>query len=184
MPLGALKPKACKGCGQMFQPWSGFTKTCSPTCALKYTREKADKLLAKQIRSEKMEMRARLMTRSDWLKRAQTAFNAWIRIRDRGQPCISCGCTLENRKVDAGHYRTVGAMAALRFEPLNCHSQCVPCNQHRSGNILEYRLGLIKRIGLEKVEWLEKDHPPKKYTIEQAQEIERQYKALCKAIEN
>ena len=188
MTLGTLKPKACKGCGQMFQPWSGFTKTCSPNCALKYTRDKADKLLAKQIRSEKMEMKARLLTRRDWLKKAQAAFNKFIRLRDQHQSCICCGKPLSAGGLtgggyDAGHYRSVGSAPHLRFNLDNCHGQTKACNRYGSGRAVDYRLGLIKRIGLARVEALEADQEPRKYTIEELKEIERKYKALCKEIE-
>jgi len=49
-----------------------------------------------------------------------------------------------------------------------------------SGNIISYRKKLIKKIGEDKVQWLEKNHPAKKYTIEQLQEIKRIYKNKCK----
>lgn len=196
MTLAPDSPKQhkCKQCGKRYVRTQIGQKVCSPGCAILFVlanpqmRDRALKHASaaqnKVIRAAKKAAKEKIMTRSDWLKRAQAAFNRWVRLRDRGQPCISCGCTLEGRKVDAGHYRTVGAMPATRFEPLNCHSQCVPCNQHKSGNILEYRLGLIRRIGLENVEWLEQDHPPQKYTIDEIKEIESHYKNLCKEIEH
>ena len=102
-----------------------------------------------------------------------------IRERDRLLPCISCGRHHQG-KYDAGHYRTVGSNPALRFEPLNCHKQCVPCNQHKSGNIVEYRLNLVQRIGADQVAWLEGPHEPKKYTIEDLQQIKAHYRALLR----
>ena len=41
--------------------------------------------------------------------------------------------------------------------------------------MIEYRKGLIEKIGLEKVEWLEKEHPPKRYRLEDYKEIYRIY---------
>ncbi len=98
------------------------------------------------------------------MKEAQTIFNTWIRLRDKGNLCISCDkiCKKEN----AGHYKSVGGFPELRFEPLNVHLQCEYCNTYLHGNLIEYRKRLIKKIGLEKAEWLEKKHDPKKYTIE------------------
>jgi hypothetical protein len=49
---------------------------------------------------------------------------------------------------------------------------------------LEYRKNLVKKLGIEKVEWLESKHPPKKWTIEELQEIKKIYKQKCKEIEN
>jgi hypothetical protein len=67
-------------------------------------------------------------------------------------------------------------MSALRFNELNCHRQCAPCNNHKSGNITEYRIELIRRIGENLVEWLEKDHPPHRWTIEELKGIRQYYK--------
>ena len=33
----------------------------------------------------------RMKTRGEWTKDAQTAFNDFIRARDSGAPCVSCG---------------------------------------------------------------------------------------------
>ncbi len=52
----------------------------------------------------------------------------------------------------------------------------------RSGNIAEYRIRLIKKIGLDKVEWLEGPHEPAKYTIDDLKELIVKYKAKCKEL--
>ena len=72
--------------------------------------------------------------------------------------------------------RSVGACPELRFCELNVHKQCSACNNHKSGNIVEYRINLVKKIGVEQVEWLEGSHEPKKYTIEQIKSIQTEYK--------
>jgi hypothetical protein len=147
---------------------------CSPLCAIEYARKaKPDRLEAqrKRIRSaEKREGRESLMTRREWLKGAQAAFNAWIRERDYGLPCISCGRNTGSKR-NAGHYLSVGSHPELRFEPLNCHSQCEHCNSWQSGNAVEYRRRLIEKIGVFSVEWLEGPHEPKKYTIEELKQL-------------
>ena len=104
-----------------------------------------------------------------------------MRARDASQPCISCGRHHEG-KYDAGHYRTVGSNPALRFEPLNCHKQCVPCNQHKSGDIVNYRISLVLRIGQDKVDWLEGPHEPRRYTIDDLKAIRADYKARLKQL--
>jgi len=73
---------------------------------------------------------------------------------------------LTGSRVDAGHYRSRGAAPHLRFNVFNCHAQSVKDNRHLSGNIVEYRMRLIERIGLERVERLEQDHSYRKYTAE------------------
>lgn len=86
------------------------------------------------------------------LKKCQDVFNAYIRARDRDKGCISCG----GPKVEhASHYFNMGHYSALRYTEDNVHGSCVRCNTWLHGNLLEYRKGLIKRIGEEKVKMLE-----------------------------
>jgi hypothetical protein len=115
-----------------------------------------------------------MKSRADWLREAQAAFNRYIRLRDHDKPCISCGRQHQGQW-HAGHYRSVGACPELRFMELNVHKQCAPCNDHLSGNIVEYRRGLIERIGIDQVEWLEGNHEAKKYTIEEIKAIKAEY---------
>lgn len=178
------RPKKCKECGKLFVPVRVFQVWCSPDCAVKL----AKKIRAKEKKNELKQKREAIKTRSEWIKDAQTAFNAWVRERDYGQPCISCGRhvnsddLLTGSRWDSGHYRSVGACPALRFNPTNCHRQCVHCNRDKSGNVVEYRIGLIKRIGLNLVEWLEQDHQPNKYTIEELKEIKKKYSKLAREL--
>ena len=165
----------CRVCRAEFVKRSIKHKACSPDCAVILgEREKANKI-RKDIRVQ----REKLKTRQDWLKEAQTAFNAYIRERDRDWPCISCGRWHEGQW-HAGHYRSVGAAAELRFDENNVHKQCAPCNNHKSGNIVEYRINLVKRIGAKAVEDLETLKPPTKYTIEDIKRIKAEYKQKLK----
>ena len=115
--------------------------------------------------------------RAYWQKRAQTAFNAWIRQRDAGLPCISCGCPDGKGKRNAGHYKPAHVNAALRFSEINCHGQCEACNTSLSGNLINYRKGLVLKIGLDAVECLENCHAIQRWTIEEFKNIEIDYKA-------
>ena len=92
-------------------------------------------------------------------------------------PCISCG-SLARTSWDAGHYRARSVAPALRFHPDNVHRQCVQCNQHQHGNLIDFRIGLVKRIGIERVEWLEGQHEPVKYIIPELEEIKAKYRRL------
>jgi len=76
----------------------------------------------------------------------------------------------------------VGAAPQLRFDERNVHKQCVPCNQHKSGNAIEYRIGLCRRIGQTVVELLETSNEIKRWTIEEAKEIKATYKAKLKEL--
>jgi hypothetical protein len=176
---GARKPRlaSCKVCRSKFEKRSITHTCCSIACSVDYARA----LRAKNERKETKQQREKLKTRRDWLKEAQVAFNAYIRERDKDKPCISCG-RYHTGSYDAGHYRSVGAAPELRFNEDNCHRQCVPCNQHKSGNAVEYRMRLVERIGVARVEFLETEQPAKKYTIEDAQRIKSTYKAKLKEL--
>lgn len=120
------------------------------------------------------------------MKEAQIAFNAYVRERDKNQPCICCGQPLGAQQVgggfDAGHYRSVGSAPHLRFDERNCHGQRKSCNRYGSGRSVDYRLGLIARIGLAEVESLEADNDPKKYSIDDLKAIKAKYKAKLKEL--
>lgn len=179
--------KKCKNCKtEILNPYSSTQTACSPSCAIELARKKQakdNKAKAKLERKEHRAAKERVKTRGQHTKEAQTVFNKAVRLEDDKEPCISCGRHHEGQ-YHAGHYLSVGACPELRFERLNCHKQCAPCNNHLSGNQVKYRINLIKKIGLEKVEWLEGPHEPKRYTIEDLKEIKRIYKAKIKELEN
>lgn len=125
--------------------------------------------------------REKLKPRADWLKEVQIAFNTYVRCRDDKLPCISCGRHHQGQW-HAGHYLSTGARPELRFEPDNVHKQCQPCNTHLHGNLVLYRLALIEKIGLDRVEWLEGPHEPQKWTIEDLKTIKADYGAKTKAL--
>ncbi|MNH31573.1 Bacteriophage Lambda NinG protein [compost metagenome] len=74
----------------------------------------------------------------------------------------------------------MGACPELRFEPLNVHRQCVKCNRNLSGNAVEYRIRLVKRIGAEAVDWLEGPHKAQRLTIEDLQAMKALYRQKLK----
>ncbi|WP_122503131.1 recombination protein NinG [Pseudomonas viridiflava] len=188
MSLQAKTPKAKKcrvpECGASFVPQKLGQAVCSPACAIvdaPRNQAKAHKALAQFERREIKIRKEALKSRSEHMKDTQQAFNEWVRHRDAALPCVSCSRHHEG-KYDAGHYRTVGSNPALRFEPMNCHRQCSPCNTQLSGNIVNYRLELVRRIGITNVEWLEGPHEPQKYTIEELKALTAKYRALTREL--
>ncbi|KVV22325.1 hypothetical protein WK80_22310 [Burkholderia multivorans] len=177
----SLKAKRCPCCKHTFTPLRSMQKVCGPLCAAAWAKRLADQKAARARRDERKSLRDRMekaKTRGEHLRELQAAFNAWIRARDAGQPCISCGRPASwSGQWDAGHYRSVGSSPELRFEPDNVHRQCGPCNVHLSGNLIPYRVNLIKKIGVARVEWLEGAHPPKKLTIDEIQKMKAFYRA-------
>lgn len=183
--------KTCKcGCGQKFTP----TRPLQPTtddfeCKLRYAQKHAEKSKQAREKAERKAIRIRkekLKTRRDYIKETQIAFNAYIRERDRDKACICCGRPLQRGMVggdfDCGHYRSVGSAPHLRFHENNAHGQLKQCNRWGAGRAVDYRIGLIKRIGLEAVEALEADQEPRHYTIPELIELKAKYKAKLKEL--
>lgn len=173
----------CKICRTPFNKQSISHKTCSVPCAIELAQRDRTKKEKKELLARKEAIRSR----ADWMKLAQAAFNAFIRKRDRHQLCICCDKPLAQDALgggfDCGHYRSVGSAPHLRFDPRNAHGQRKQCNRWGSGRAVDYRLGLIKRVGLAEVESLEADQTPRKHTIDDLKEIIRVYKQAAKDME-
>ncbi|CAG8863132.1 hypothetical protein PS627_00068 [Pseudomonas fluorescens] len=182
--LKEVKQKTCKACGDKFRPSLSTQKACSVACALALApqgRETARKAIAQRERREIQVRKEKIKSRADYLREAQAIFNQWVRLRDAALPCVSCG-RHHDGQYHAGHYRTVGANPELRFEPLNVWKQCAPCNNHKSGDIVNYRIELVRRIGAERVEWLEGPHQAQRYTIEDLKALKAEYRDKIKQL--
>ena len=110
------------------------------------------------------------------LEKTQRVFNSYIRSRDEGLPCISCGSDKGNQ---AGHYFTVKGFSALRFDEWNVNLQCAGCNLFLHGNQAMYRIGLVDKIGSKGVAELESKaigNRVKKWGIDELKEIINKYK--------
>lgn len=189
--------RKCKICRTIFHPSYFNVWWCCPEHGAEYAiqlrskeREKAERKLAKERKQKEMESRDKLKIRKLAVKplkyftqQAQNAFNAYIRYRDRNEPCISCGRFHEG-KHDAGHYRTVGANPELRFDEDNCHKQCVPCNHHLSGNIEKYTPNLIAKIGQERFDILMGFHELPKWKREDYERIRDHYRKKLKELKD
>ena len=182
-----MQTKKCKACSEIFIPARPLQRVCSASCALKHARALTEKKQAKEQAQERKATREKLQalqTKPQLLKKAQTAFNAFIRARDAGKPCISCGRPLgtEPNTYDCGHYRSVGSAPHMRFVEDNAHGQCKHCNNHLAGNHVEYRKGLIERVGARTVELIEADSTLRKYTHEGLIEIARHYREQARKL--
>ena len=113
------------------------------------------------------------------LKKTQAVFNKFIRLRDKDKGCVSC----KSPKIEhASHYFSAGKFTALRFNEDNVHGSCLRCNYFMNGNLLEYRKTLLKRIGEERVDFLEglANRSTHKWSILELQTIENEYKQKIK----
>jgi hypothetical protein len=68
--------------------------------------------------------------------------------------CVTCGSVKEWRKQHCGHYISRRHLS-LRWEIKNCEVQCVGCNIFNQGAGSSFALFLIKKYGVNHLEWLE-----------------------------
>lgn len=191
--------KKCKGCGEYWRPEADtppWHKWCSDPCREEVALKELERVRKSRKRSadnkKKNEKSKNAKLKKEYYendvptrrKAAVLWFNKFIRLRDFGKPCISCGKPHGSSKIDCGHYITAGSCTALRFNEFNCNAQCHwDCNIQQSGNIVGYRKGLIERYGQEVVDFLEGPQPAIKITVDWYKSIEEAYKAKCKRLE-
>jgi hypothetical protein len=169
----------CKNCKDKFEPVRFNAKYClKDECIKAFVEE----VKAKEWKKTKAKLKNEIKTNSDWLKEAQKVFNTYIRLRDQGKPCVSCSGSL-GEKYDAGHYFSMGGHKAVTFNEDNVHAQCVTCNRYKHGNLLEYQIGIEKRIGAERLIKLHTEaHEVRKYTTDELKKIISTYKKKCKEL--
>lgn len=166
-----VKHKTCKVCKEKFELINSMQKVCNYKCGLRL----ADLDKRKKYRKDLISYRKENKKLSDHVKEAQVSFNAYVRVRDYHDPCISSGKpeTYGANEFDCGHYRSVGSAPHLRFNLHNAHKQHKHDNNFLSGNIVEYRPRLLAKIGLDKLEALETNNEYRKYTKEYCERVKR-----------
>jgi len=188
-----MKQRKCMNCATPFTPDRMGQKTCSPRCAYQSVEKAKDKAFDAVTRKKKKELKEQ--DRSYWIKFAQRTFNEYIRARDSGLPCISCGVIdppfTTGGQWDAGHFKSRGAFPEKRFMEDNCHRQCKKCNggggkfSHKARTVDEqYEINLIERIGIDRVEAVKAPLPPAKYTIDELKAIQAHYKSKLRGLKN
>jgi hypothetical protein len=166
----------CKNCKDKFEPLRFNQKYCMNEECIRVWVETEKQ---KQWKAKKTRLKKELMSLQDWLKLAQMTFNKYIRHRDKGMSCISCD--KPPKKANAGHFYSQGGHSNVRFHEDNVHLQCEHCNSYLSGNLLNYRIGIEKRIGTARLIVLEViAHETKKWTVQELNEIIETYKKKLK----
>jgi len=197
------KLKECKGIGKAISVKGCGTKTKYRTFGLcnnclsdflfdtdagklifeKRIIPKAKSNVSKEQKKVDAVTRESLKTKKDYLLIAQKVFNTYIRLRDKGKPCISCDKQLRDNDINASHYFSVGSSPNLRFNEDNVHNSCIRCNKELHGNISEYAIKLPLRIGKERFEQLIQDRNKSAlYSIDEVKEIISKYKEKIKCL--
>ena len=164
--LTNIKPKKCKGtgiakgygCGEMatFRTYGLCQNKCYPKwlfntpegkekvqkATLKATKDRRDLEKAEKQMKERKSL-------SYLLESTKNACHKYIRLRDKGKPCISCGNAWKPN-FQAGHFYKAELYSLLRFNEWNINGQCEQCNLRKEGNLNPYSVNLPKRIGQEK----------------------------------
>lgn len=187
--------KQCKVCNEP-NP-NPLEKTCSYVCRGKWLLsqdgegeiKKALRAAERARKRKERKRKAEAKGIQHWLKETQKVFNAYIRERDKGLGCISCGTHAHmmggsglGGVIDAGHFKSVGAHPELRFEPKNVHAQCRDCNGFKGGMPKEYAAGIIKRFGQGRLDWLNGKHEAKHYTIEQLADMRKGFRKATREL--
>ena len=180
------KQKTCKNkkCKNKFTPLNGLIGWCSPSCGYEYSqqlKEKKEKKVKTENRVALREFNNRDTKKLTLL--AKKLVQEYARVRDALEPCISCRKPTA-KQWDGGHYMSAEYHSLIRFNPLNIHKQCSHCNDWNNENKAAYRINLIKKIGLDQVEWLEQQTGVKKWSIEELQSIIKEYRAKVKELLN
>lgn len=179
------KPKKCRTCKKSFTPINTLQIVCSPRCAIKYAVQQSERKKERQDKAERAAWNKRksdLKPLKHWEDLTQRAVNDYItKGRDKDLPCISCG-TWETVQWEAGHFRSRGAASHIRYNEDNIHKQCHRCNSELSSNAIPYRINLIDKIGAQRVEALENNNTPHRYTREELYAIRAHYRALLRVI--
>ena len=196
-----LKAKKCKGtgkasgygCGKLtkFRVY-GLGKSCCYASWL-YTSENGKVILnkalnkatepRKELNKLKKETKERKGLTSLILSTVKICHD-YIRKRDEGKPCISCGTPYKS-DFDAGHFYPAGKYSNLKFNEFNINGQCIKCNRFNNGNESDYRLNLPLRIGednFKKINDLAKEYKKMsfKWYREDVLKIKKYYKEKLK----
>lgn len=130
---------------------------------------------AKVERAQDRKRRETLKSRTNWEQECKAIAQKIARLRDRFDGCISCHIGPDyGGKWHGSHYRPAGSNAAVELHLWNIHKSCAQCNLFKGGNLGPYRIKLVAKIGLDRVEWLESQTQPVKRSIEYL----KRYKAV------
>ena len=148
--------KKCIICAKPFTPKFKTTERyCSNLdCKIKYAMQVASKqklLKEKKVKQdwnkEKLQIKEKLKTLSEWKNDLQREINAIIREIDKGHGCIATKS--HQGQQHAGHYISVGSNETLRFHLENIWLQSMHSNSWKGGDTIRYQDGIVDLYGIE-----------------------------------
>lgn len=137
----------CMGCYSNWLLSTPEGKEKLQSATLKATQPRRD--LQEQEKKEKEQK-----SLSALLTATRMACHTYIRLRDKGKPCISCDASW-TRDFQAGHWWKAELYSNLKFNEFNINGQCEKCNLFLDGNFQNYANGISKRVGRDKKDELE-----------------------------
>lgn len=141
-----------------------------------YCKSKPINNLPKTKQKSKLKLKTRTKSRSQLVKELDSIFSKYIRQRDDGYGCITCGDKKPWKEMQNCHFYTRGRIPT-RWDETNCHSGCYRCNVVLKGNYINYTLYMIDRYGRKAVEELEVKSLSKiKITTQEIKDMIENYK--------
>lgn len=122
------------------------------------------------------------MTDRKLVKRLDTIFSKYIRLRDSHDgifQCCSCGQIKPFARADAGHFINRRWMA-IRWDERNVHAQCSSCNRFDEGNAVGYTQFMLKKYGQDTIDILASMKIPYKWTDDELNLLISDYKKRVK----
>ena len=181
-----MKQRTCKICKQKFTPDANMflPPTCSSyECRTEYAMKHLSKSATdKKKQANKLKKEFNENDRKYLIEIAQKTCNTYIRMRDKDEPCVSCGVKVKDGMAHASHFKAVGSYSYLRFDESNIHKSCSKCNVFLNGNLNEYRIRIVERIGQEELDRLDKPNELKKWDIDEIKKIIYNYRKKIKEL--
>jgi hypothetical protein len=173
-----IKPKTCRECKQKFIPIRAIQPVCSDfKCMVAYANKSAEKAALAREKKAKREHKEKLKAIKPWQKwfnECKAIAQKYARLRDRFDGCISCDKPPHwHGQWHGSHFKPAGNFKAVALNLMNIHKSCSECNNHKSGNGVEYNDRLILKIGQEKVDWLKSQTQPHRHSIEYLQRYKK-----------
>ena len=176
----------CRSCRKSFAPTASWVKWCSDECRDVVVKKLAEEQRKQRENNSKEVLRKMKEKQKDlpyYKRQLREVLHKYIRLRDANKPCAACGRSMVGRKGDVSHFWSAGSYPNLKFDERNIHLCCVPCNQFRGGNLVEYGLRLPSIIGREQYEQLASERNKRaSFTIPDLKEKIAHYKAECKRL--